>query len=81
MEPFKADLSLAMIERIQKSGHALCILEEVLFNDIFHNLSKHNPFWASSDEMDDLRMKLGSIQDKLLEAVEMLTIDPFQGNL
>lgn len=64
MNDLKADLPLAMMAHIQKTGQALEILNEVLNNDVFDNLSKHNPFWASSDEMDDLRMKFLCIQDK-----------------
>lgn len=81
MQDLKADLSLAMLAHVQKTGQALAIIDEVLKNDAFDNLSKHNPFYASSDKMDELRMKLGWIQDKLLEALEMLTIDPYEGNV
>lgn len=79
MEPMKADLPLAMLAHVQKTGQALAILDEVLNHTLFDNLSKHNPFWDASDEMDELRMKLGWIADKLTEAVEMLTIDQYEG--
>jgi len=81
MTDLKADLPLAMLAHVQKTGQALAILDEVLNNDVFDNLSKHNPFWDASDEMDELRMKLGWISDKLTEAVEMLTIDQYEGNV
>lgn len=81
MQDLKADLSLAMLAHVQKTGQALAILDEVLNNDAFDNISKHNSFWASSDEMNELRMKLGWIQDKLLEVTEMLKIDPYEGSL
>ena len=81
MEPMKADLSLAMIAHVQKTGQALSILNDISNNPIFDNLSKHNPFWDSSDEMDDLRMNLSCIQDKLADVLQMLTVDPYEGNL
>lgn len=80
MNDLKADLSLAILAHVQKTGRVIEILNECLTYDIFNNLSKHNPFWASSDEMNEFRLKLGWIQDKLLESVEMLTIDPYEGN-
>lgn len=81
MTDSKADLPLAMLAHVQKTGKALAILDEVLKHTLFDNLSKHNPFWDSSDEMDELRMNLSMISDKLTEAVEMLTIDQYEGNV
>ena len=80
MTDLKADLPLAMLAHVQKTGQALAILDEVINHTLFDNLSKHHPFWSSSDEMDELRMNLGWISDKLAEAVEMLTIDQYEGN-
>lgn len=81
MEPLKADLSLAMLAQVQKTGQSIQILNDISNNPIFDNLSKHNPFWASSDEMDELRMKLSCIQDKLVDVLQILTVDPYEGNL
>lgn len=81
MEPLKADLSLAMLAQVQKTGQSIQILNDISNNPIFDNLSKHNPFWASSDEMDELRMQLSYIQEKISHAMCKLEVDPFEGNL
>jgi hypothetical protein len=80
MTELKADLPLAMLAHVQKTGQALAILDEVLNNDVFDNLSKHNPFWDANEEMDDLRMKFGYIQDKLIEIREIITIETHEGS-
>lgn len=81
MEPLKADLTLAMMEQIQKSGSALSMIKELLDDEIFGTLSKHNEFWHESEKLEDLRMKFGYIEDKLLQVTKCLLIDPYEGSL
>ena len=80
MTDLKAGLPLAMLAYIQRTGQAIEILKEILDDNIFKNLSKHNPFWNKSVEMDDLRMKFGYIRDKIEGVREIITIDPYEGN-
>lgn len=77
----KADLSLSILAHVQKTGRALEILDELVQHEVFRNLSKHNPFWDASDEMDELRMQLSYIQEKISQAICKLEVDPFEGNL
>ncbi len=47
----------------------ICIekVETLLKDEVFYNLSKHNPYWDSEEEkMQDLRMKLCFIEGTLI---------------
>lgn len=81
MDPMKADLSLAMLAHVQKTGQAIEMVNDISNNDVFENLSKHNPFWDSSDEIQEIRTKLLYIEDKIITLRELLTIDPYEGSL
>lgn len=83
MNDIKADLSLAMMAHVQKSGKAIEIIKEVLNHELFDHLSKHDPFWhqEDSDKLDDIRMKIAYIESRIIEVREFLTIDPYEGNV
>ena len=81
MNDLKADLSLAMLAHVQKTGQALELLQRLGEDEIFNTLSKHNPFWHESDKLEDLRMKLCDIEQKIHEVRDYLTIDPYEGNV
>lgn len=60
------------IKRIEDIGQAKEMLKNILECDLFDNLSKHNPYWESDyeveyDKLYDLRMKLSSLEEKLLD--------------
>jgi len=77
----KADLSLAMIEQIQKSGRAIEILGAITNDEIFDTLSKHNPWWDDSEKLQDLRFKFQWIEDQIHKAITMMQVDPYEGSL
>lgn len=81
MEPLKADLTLAMMEQIQKSGRAMEMLKTIADDHIFETLSKHNEFWHESEKLEDLRFKFSYIHDQLLDAIALLKVNPYEGNL
>lgn len=81
MQDLKADLSLAMLAHVQKTGQAIEGIKKVLNYTIFDDLSKHNKMFWGSDDMNEIRMKLGGLQDELIEIKELLTIDPYEGNV
>lgn len=58
----------------------LNIVEVTLLDDIFYDLSKHNPFSDSQHRIEDdklhgLRLKLSYFQDTLCDALGILTED------
>lgn len=62
----------AMIQRIESIGAAKEKLANLLDDDVWLDLSKHNPFWDSeyekeSDKLHDLRLKLSLFHEKLWE--------------
>lgn len=86
MEPPKADTALSLIQSIQKTGRAIEILHKITDDDVFRDLSKHNPYWTHEDEkiyekLDDLRMKLGWIQDEIYKSINLMEVDPYEGSL
>lgn len=72
---------IEMMQFLQESGYALKILEDLMRDELFDDLSKHNPFWHESDKMDDLRMKISYIQDRIIEVRDILTIETDEGSL
>jgi len=81
MTELKADLPLAMLAHVQKTGQALELLHRLGQDEIFDKLSKHNPYWNDSEKLEDLRMKLCDIELKIHEARDFITIDPYEGSL
>jgi len=86
MEPPKADMALSLIQSIQKSGKAIEILNKILGDDIFDTLSKHNPWWSHEDEkiyekLDDLRRKFMWVEEEIRNAMYLIEVDPYEGNL
>ena len=70
----------AMICRIEDIGRIEVILRNVLDNDVFDDLSKHNKYFHSDGMEDenklyDLRCKLVGIQDGILEGLAVINKD------
>jgi hypothetical protein len=85
IEP-KTDLNLALLQHIQKSGSVIQLIDMMLKDDVFNDLSKPNPYFDSlyrveAEKLDNLRLKLTAIEDRILEIKDCLTIDPYEGNL
>lgn len=60
----------AVIKRLEDIGRAQQKLKSILDDDIFDNLSKHDPYWDSehepeADRFHDVRMKLNCMRDNL----------------
>ena len=60
----------AVISRLEDIGRAQARLKSILDDEIFENLSKHNPYWDSkheleADKLDDLRRKISCLSDNL----------------
>jgi len=62
-----------VIRRLEEIGVAREKLDVVMEDDIWLDLSKHNTYWHSDDEkLNDVRMKLSYISDKLWEIIGIL---------
>jgi len=66
-----------LIDGIIRIGRAQQMLTHLLDDGIFENLSKHNNYWNSEDEVDgdklfDVRMKLSCLKDNLWELMAIL---------
>jgi len=69
-----------VVSRLEDIGKVREKLKLILEDDIFDNLSKHNPYFDSehqkeSDKLYDLRCKISYIHDKLLDIQAVLEID------
>jgi hypothetical protein len=69
-----------MITRIEDIGRIKEKMRLVLDNQLFDDLSKHNPYFHSEnvlegDKLDDIRMRLGCLLDQLIEIYEILNQD------
>lgn len=69
-----------MVSRIEHIGRAHQALFRLLQDDIFENLSKHNPYWeseheAENDKLYDTRMKLSCLNDNLWDIMRILTLE------
>ena len=74
------DFPMAMISRLEDIGRVKEKLLTILKDNVFKNLSKHNPYWDSehetaADKLDDCRMKFGYIHDQLWDIVSVITGD------
>lgn len=74
------DINKHIISRLEDIGSARTLLSEILKNDLFDNLSKHNPYWDSEDSLSDeklydIRMNLGAMEDKLMEIYIKLKLE------
>lgn len=66
-----------MVARIEDLGRARSLLESVLEEQMFKDLSKHNPYWESEHEVEadklyDIRCNLRCLIDNLWEVVAIL---------
>jgi hypothetical protein len=75
----KTEISLpkAMIEVIIRLGRAQQLLRHLLDDEIWDNLSKHNPKWESEHEREDeilhdVRIKLAFVNDHLHDICYLL---------
>jgi len=69
INPFES-LPAAVIARLEDFGRAQSKLKMILDDEIFDNLSKHDPYWdhadeIASDKLYDIRMKLICLSDNL----------------
>lgn len=86
MEPPKADMALSLIQSIQKSGRAIQILNALCDEEVFRDLSKHNPYWTHEDEavydkLDNAHTSFRFIKEKIYEVLEILEVDPYERSL
>jgi hypothetical protein len=64
-----------IINKLMDVGKAQNKLEDLLENDIFENLSKHNPYWETDpdcEKLDDCRRRLAVIKETLWEVVSLI---------
>lgn len=71
------DLSDKILKRIQDMGRIEERIKSILDQEIFEQLSKHNPYWDSEDEKTcdkfyDLRMTLSAIYDNLWDIMGII---------
>ncbi len=69
-----------MISRIQDIGRAQEKLQSILDDDMFDNLSKHDPYWhpTADEEVDrfyDIRMKMSFLHENLWKVMGILNKD------
>ena len=72
------DLAKECLNRIQNMGRAEERLRELLRDEVFEMLSKHNPYWDSEHEveaerLDFARRKFSGIQNDLWDIMAILT--------
>ena len=71
------DIGSHIVARLEDIGRARERIEEILDDDLFDNLCKHDPFWSDSveippDRFDILRIKISCIKDRLWDVLEIL---------
>lgn len=69
-----------ILRRIQDLGRIEEKLKHLTHQEIFDDLSKHNPYWESTDEVAseklyDIRMQLSYILEQLYEITSIATCD------
>lgn len=69
-----------LIQKIEDIGAAKYLIQEMLCDEIFNDLSKHNPYWKHENEeinnrLRDLKCKFSEILDKLCEVRGILDKD------
>lgn len=74
------NLAKEVLKRIQVLGRIEKIIEELVRYELFRDLSKHNPYFHSSDEvasdkLEEIRLKLDYIHDTLLEILADVSLD------
>lgn len=62
------------VKALLRLGRAQEKLDNLMKEDFFEDLSKHNPYWHTADEdkMDEARRRLSMIQDRLWDIVGIL---------
>ena len=66
-----------VVNKLLKVGRAYQLIMLLLDDDIFDNLSKHDPFWdsehdAEADKLHDLRFKFQHMSDQLYDIVALI---------
>ena len=75
------ELARQMIDKISDIGRIEILLKEVLDNELFDDLSKHNPYWQDTeqakaeDRLYQIRWKLSAIKDGLWSVMEVINKD------
>lgn len=69
-----------IIKRLEDLGECRQRLKEVLNNELWKDLSKHNPYWDSEDDstadkLYDIRCSLSWVEERLWDVFSLL-----QGN-
>jgi hypothetical protein len=76
------EMSKHIINRLENIGFVRALLDGILGNSIFDNLSKHNSYWDSADsiageKLYDVRIGLRDVEDGLLKISEVLKQDAY----
>jgi hypothetical protein len=65
-----------LIDYLLHIGEARHILSQLLHNDLFDNLSKHNPYWSETvdaiEKLNSIRLSLYEIKESLFDINEKL---------
>ena len=66
-----------LVSQVKNMGRAENIIIELLDEDLFKNLSKHNTYWHHKDDeveekFDNIRMKISCLHDNLWGVVDLL---------
>jgi hypothetical protein len=74
------DLNKNVISRLEDIGAARMLVAGILGHSIFDDLSKHNPYWESTDsvaceKLYDTRCELRAIEEGLLQVASVLKKD------
>lgn len=74
------EINIQIIKRLEDIGTAKQLLKELISDNLFDDLSKHNPYWESiheveDDKLHDLRMKLMYLHEKIGEIYDVVLND------
>ena len=74
------DITKEILKRLEDVGKGRQILHDILENDIFEHLNKHNPLWHSEHESEytrfyEIRMKIMALEEALYDLREVLEYD------
>ena len=72
--------SLLIVKRLEDLGKAKILLSQILKDETFEDLRKHNNYWDSehekeADKLDDIRLKIQGIEYQLYDLLEILNYD------
>lgn len=66
--------------RLEDIGRARVVLENLMGNEIFDNLSKHSSYWSplgeeARENLDEVRRRLNNVHESICELYEILRPD------